>query len=219
MRIRADGRVRVSVPPFTSDRRIDAFVSENAEWLTRALVEHEAQSSQLGLAVAGRLPLGGQLVPIIRTEGTRPRASLATRDGETVLLLRGPPAAEPGAVEIFMREEARERGLQLVALHEPALGVRPKRVRIADPVSRWGSASTTGTISFSWRLALAPDFVFEYVAVHELCHLLEMNHSPRFWRRLAIALPDYVRARSWLDEHGVELHRWCPQAAVGTPGE
>jgi predicted metal-dependent hydrolase len=218
MRIRGDGTVRVSVPPFTSDRQIDAFVAANAEWLERALAEHEAQSSRLGLSVVGRLPLAGQLVPIIRTGGARPHASLGTRDGETVLELRGPPAAEPRAVERFLQGEARERSLEMIALHEAALGVRAKRVRIADPVSRWGSASTTGTISFSWRLALAPVFVFEYVAVHELCHLVEMNHSPKFWGRLAKVLPDYVRGRSWLKEHGVELHRWSAQAALGGSG-
>jgi predicted metal-dependent hydrolase len=205
----------VSVPPRTSDRRIDRFLAEHELWLIGALAEHEVRSRRLGLAVAGKVPLAGELVPLVRTRGDRPRALLARRGGETVVELRGPRSSEAAALERLLRGEARRRALELLVRYEPAVGARPERVRIADPVTRWGSASTTGTISFSWRLALAPGFVFEYVAVHELCHLLEPNHSPRFWAHVARTLPDYARGRSWLREHGVALRSWEPQAALG----
>jgi predicted metal-dependent hydrolase len=214
LRIRQDGTIRVSVPPRTSDRHIDGFIAEHQGWLARALAEREARSSRLGLAAPGKVPIAGELRPIVRAHGSRPQAFLAYLDGETVVGLRGPRASEAAALDRFLRTLARGRALELLHRHEPTVGVRATRLRIADPLTRWGSASTTGTISFSWRLALAPAFVFRYVAVHELCHLLEPNHSPRFWSQVARELPDYALGRSWLREHGLELRSWQPSAAL-----
>jgi hypothetical protein len=88
------------------------------------------------------------------------------------------------------------------------LGVRVRRVSIRDQASRWGSCSSNGVLSFSWRLILAPPFVLDYLAAHEVAHLVEMNHSPRFWRTVLSVCPDTRRAKAWLDAHGAELHRY-----------
>jgi predicted metal-dependent hydrolase len=88
------------------------------------------------------------------------------------------------------------------------LDVAIKRVSVRDQASRWGSCSSTGVLSYSWRLILAPQFVLEYLAVHEVAHLVEMNHSPRFWRLVTAYCPDETRARAWLDAHGSDLHRY-----------
>ncbi len=77
-----------------------------------------------------------------------------------------------------------------------------------DQSSRWGSCSTTGVLSYSWRLILAPPFVLDYLAVHEVAHLVEMNHSPRFWRLVNGICSDADRAKVWLDIHGTDLHRY-----------
>ncbi len=89
-----------------------------------------------------------------------------------------------------------------------ALGVAISRVSVRDQVSRWGSCSSTGVLSYSWRLILAPSFVLEYLAAHEVAHLIEMNHSRRFWRLVERIYPDLKRAKAWLDAHGAELHRY-----------
>jgi predicted metal-dependent hydrolase len=86
--------------------------------------------------------------------------------------------------------------------------VRVKRVAVRDQSSRWGSCSTTGVLSFSWRLILAPSAVLNYLAAHEVAHLVEMNHSPRFWRLVQRLCPDHERAKIWLDVHGTDLHRY-----------
>jgi predicted metal-dependent hydrolase len=88
------------------------------------------------------------------------------------------------------------------------LGVTVRRISIRDQASRWGSCSTTGALSFSWRLVLAPRHVLDYLAAHEVAHLLEMNHSARFWRLLGRMCPDMERAKAWLDVHGTDLHRY-----------
>ena len=79
---------------------------------------------------------------------------------------------------------------------------------VRDQASRWGSCSSTGVLSYSWRLILAPPFVLNYLAAHEVAHLAEMNHSARFWRLVQRLCPDHQRAKVWLDVHGSDLHRY-----------
>lgn len=79
------------------------------------------------------------------------------------------------------------------------------RITIRDQKTRWGSCSAKGTLSFNWRLMLAPPTVLDYVIVHELCHLTYMNHSAAFWRKVEAVYPDYRTARKWLKDHGHEL--------------
>ena len=87
----------------------------------------------------------------------------------------------------------------------PVIGVEPVCVQIRDQRSRWGSCSTRGTLSFNWRLVLAPFDVLDYVVVHELCHLREPNHSRRFWKLVEQRRPDWRAQRDCLHEHGPEL--------------
>ena len=112
------------------------------------------------------------------------------------------------------RREARAR-ISLIAQSEAAaLGVSYARISLRDQRSRWGSCSTTGTLSFNWRLVLAPHDVLDYVVVHEICHLLEMNHGPRFWALVKRRRPGYLEAKAWLDEHGWEMLAYRPPAQI-----
>jgi len=95
-----------------------------------------------------------------------------------------------------------------VMKHAHCLGVRPKKIAVRDQQSRWGSCSTTGALSFSWRLILAPSHVLDYVAAHEVAHLAEMNHGPRFWALVRRAMPNMEVAKTWLQGCGMELHRY-----------
>jgi predicted metal-dependent hydrolase len=111
-------------------------------------------------------------------------------------------------------DDARRAARELVAMvadeEASALGVSYRRIEIRDQRTRWGSCSPRGTLSFSWRLALAPFDVLDYVVVHELCHLRELNHSQRFWRLVASRRPGWRRQRNWLREHGPELLAFQP---------
>ena len=112
--------------------------------------------------------------------------------------------------EIEARRAVRELIAMLIDDEAPEIGVEPKRIQIRDQRSRWGSCSTTGTLSFNWRLVLAPFDVLDYVVVHELCHMREANHSGRFWKLVETRRPDWRAHKDWLDEHGPELLAFRP---------
>ena len=110
--------------------------------------------------------------------------------------------------------DARRAVRELVAMiadeEAPPLGVRYERIQVRDQRTRWGSCSTRGTLSFNWRLVLAPFEVLDYVVVHELCHLREPNHSRRFWGLVESRRPCWREQRGWLREHGAELLAFRP---------
>jgi predicted metal-dependent hydrolase len=112
--------------------------------------------------------------------------------------------------------EARRATRELVAMvaddEAAALGVSVARIEVRDQRTRWGSCSTRGTLSFNWRLVLAPFDVLDYVVVHELCHLREPNHSHRFWRLVESRRPGWRTQRDWLHDHGSELLAFRPAA-------
>ena len=105
-----------------------------------------------------------------------------------------------------LREQARRSARELIAVEAQRMGVNPKSLRIADQKTLWGSCGRNGTISLSWRLALAPPEVFRYVVIHELAHLVHRNHGQRFWAFVARHMPEFEMHRRWLREHGAALH-------------
>ena len=108
----------------------------------------------------------------------------------------------------WLIEEARRDLDVSVTLHARTLGLKPIRIAVKDQASRWGSCSTTGVLSFSWRLILAPPAILDYVAAHEVAHLAEMNHGPRFWALVKRTVPQLDEARRWLHIYGMDLHRY-----------
>jgi predicted metal-dependent hydrolase len=106
-------------------------------------------------------------------------------------------------------------GLERLRLTEEQ-GRREARARmtVRDQRSRWGSCSSKGALNFNWRLVLAPHDVLDYVVVHEICHLVELNHGPRFWRLVERRRPNYRDSKRWLDEHGWEILAYRPPAAA-----
>ena len=122
---------------------------------------------------------------------------------------REAPAASPPELTEQEMEELRRRGQEIlpgrVVYWAARMDVLPTGIRITAARTRWGSCSARGSLSFNCLLMLAPPEVREYVAVHELCHRKQMNHSAAFWREVALWLPDYAAQRAWLREHGPAL--------------
>jgi predicted metal-dependent hydrolase len=111
------------------------------------------------------------------------------------------------------RIEARARISLLAQSEAAALGVTYSRLTMRNQRSRWGSCSSSGALSFNWRLVLAPHDVLDYVVVHEVCHLVELHHGPAFWRLVEKRRPAYAESKRWLDDHGWEILAYQP------PGE
>ncbi|MCB1528054.1 MAG: M48 family metallopeptidase [Hyphomicrobiaceae bacterium] len=137
------------------------------------------------------------------------------KDGATktygALEVAGPIENAPRRLTDWLLEEARRDLDQRVMHHTRNLGLKAKRITVRDQSSRWGSCSTTGTLSFSWRLVLAPPLILDYVAAHEVAHLKEMNHGPNFWALVRRTMPQMDEARQWLQIYGMDLHRYGPK--------
>ena len=118
--------------------------------------------------------------------------------------LAGIPPFTPEQLQA-LAAQARQVLPRRAAYFAPLVGVRYGRITIRCQRTRWGSCSAGGNLSFNCLLALAPPEVVDYVVVHELCHRKQMNHSPAFWREVAVALPDYPARREWLKMNGPTL--------------
>jgi predicted metal-dependent hydrolase len=207
LRIEASSReVVLTMPPRGSVREAKEFAQKHGGWIAARLKRlPEAAPFAHGTDV----PLRGVSHRIVHRRGER--GTVWTEEsscGDRLLCVAGEPAHVNRRINDFLKREA-VRDLEAASrCYAFELGVVLKRISVRDQSSRWGSCSNTGVLSFSWRLVLAPSFVLDYLAAHEVCHLLELNHSPRFWRLVKRLYPYSERAKTWLDVHGADLHRY-----------
>lgn len=175
-----------------------AFLSDHEGWLRRQIAVCRGSRPVRNGTV---LPLGGGTLEIASADGR------LRRTGD-VLHVPGPPGRLPGQVAAWLREAARQHCVAAAERHAAAVGRRVGRITLRDTRSRWGSCSSSGDLMFSWRLVLAPEQVLDYVAAHEVAHLVEMNHSHRFWRVVGQLCPEFETGRQWLRKHGPALHAY-----------
>ncbi len=194
-----DGAI-LTVPANARERDFRDFLARHTVWLEKALA---GQLARIMIADGVELPISGAACRIAVQDGKRRAPQLS--GGELVLTGSG---AEGPRVAAFLKLRARDLLEPAARLYARKVGRRVERIALRDTRSRWGSCSSTGTLSFSWRLAMAPDAVADYVAAHEAAHLVEMNHSPRFWRVVTDLVPDWQVHRDWLKAHGRALHRY-----------
>lgn len=191
-----DGRVSLSLPPGVSMAAAEAFLRRKASWVRGHLAKQPGVSlPEIGAGV----PVEGCVRRIAAAAG---RARL---NGE--LLEVNPARAVAPQVAAVVKALARERLAVACDAHAAALGRRYSALVLRDPRSRWGSCNSAGRLMFSWRLAMAPPEVLDYVAAHEVAHLVEMNHSAAFWAQVARICPDHAHHRAWLRDRGADLHR------------
>jgi predicted metal-dependent hydrolase len=199
LRLRPDGAARVTIPRGGSAAEAKRFAERNAAWLEKQLLRQATRPS-----VPKTWPAGTEI--LFRGERVRLEFGVngetgSIRFGSEVVRLRELAGDLRPAVERHLwRVAARElpaRVLELAALHQSSV----RRVTVRNQRSRWGSCSRRGTVSLNWRLVQAPVFVRDYIILHELAHLREMNHSRRFWREVARLCPDFAAAEKWLKQH------------------
>ena len=207
LRIRAASReVVLTMPRRGSVKEAKAFAERNGGWIAARL---ERLPQGVPFADGTDVPLRGVAHRIAHRPGARGAAwTEIDAAGQPLLCVAGDSAHLARRVRDFLKREAKRDLDASCRRYAAALGVAVKRLSVRDQVSRWGSCSTSGVLSFSWRLILAPAYVLDYLAAHEVAHLIEMNHSRRFWRVLMGICPEMERARAWLSAHGTTLHRY-----------
>ena len=193
----ADDGVHVTLPARAREREAALAVAELRPWIERRLAQVRAARERLAVP-PGHVPyLGSHLA--LAPEAGRVRAH---RRG---LALHVPADDARPAIERWYRRAAREEIAPRLDLAVAALGTRYERLTIRGQRTRWGSCSTTGAMSFNWRLVLAPEPVLDYVVWHEACHLEVMDHSKRFWALLERHRPGYREQQRWLRDNGAAL--------------
>jgi len=216
--LKVDERERegILVVPRDSDRRAGiSFAAERADWFSARLA---SMPEPIPFRPDAVIQLRGSSVTLC-DQGSGRRTELV--EAGTSLILRSPGAAATFSdrVSRFLKAEARRDLENSVAVHCDRLGVEARRVTIKDTRSRWGSCTSDGRLAFSWRLILAPVPVLDYVAAHECAHLIEMNHSERFWALVRRTYGDHAPARRWLKRNGAGLHAFGVAGVSETTSE
>jgi predicted metal-dependent hydrolase len=196
----------LTMPPRGSVREAREFAEKHRAWIaTRFGRLPKAAPFNHG----SELPLRGFIHAIVHRRGARGTVWTETDNrGERLLCVAGESEHVSRRITDYLKRQAKRDLEVAVRRYTEMLGVSCRRISIRDQASRWGSCSTSGVLSFSWRLVLAPRYVLDYLAAHETAHLVEMNHSSRFWRLLRRICPEMERAKVWLDVHGTDLHRY-----------
>ncbi len=226
----------LTMPAYSSFAEADEFLSRHLDWLKERVA---GLPEPVPFTEGAIIPLRG-LAHVLRFEGSvRRRGVVWVEEPEDAKIAPAWPAGARVAkrrlprLQVSGEEEHGPRRLLdwlkrqahfdlklRVDLHAKRLTLKPKRIFVRDQTTRWGSCSTSGALSFSWRLVLAPPFVLDYLAAHEVAHLAHMNHGPRFWALVARTMPRHEEARNWLNKHGSSLHAYgaegMPQHSQGT---
>jgi hypothetical protein len=199
--------VVVTLPTTSHIEEAGRFLSTHADWVRERLGR---VPEPVPLVEGATIPLRGEPHRISLTGSARGVVSVdRSARGLPRLLVSGRHEHAARRLKDWLVAQARKDLEACVALHARRLGVRASHISLRDQTTRWGSCSASGVLSFSWRLILAPRHVLDYVAAHEVAHLREMNHGPRFWKLVAQCVPRLEEAKLWLRNEGSELHRYA----------
>jgi len=203
LRIDADGQgLRVTVPPGMRMAEIDRFLLRHQGWLEKRL---QKIPNRPAVRPGVKIPFRGVPHLIVHEPGTRGTVEVRQLPEGPALVVHGERRHLQRRVADFLKREAKRTIEPLVVKHTQQAGRRAASVRFKDTSSRWGSCSSAGNLSFSWRIVMAPPLVVDYLVAHEVAHLREMNHGPKFWALCRELCPDTDRCRAWLKRNGGAL--------------
>lgn len=208
--IERNGVVTVRPAKGLSPEQVDAVVESKRMWIYRNLAEWRDLNATavvrewvngetfLYLGSAYRLALVGDQDADLKLKDGRfcLKRSLIEQSGEN---------AAKQAIKAFYSIKGDERSRKRVAFFAPKVGVVPKGTRIKDVGYRWASCTNNGALVFHWKCMMAPPRIFDYIVVHELCHLRQRNHTEAFWNEVDKVMPDYRERKVWLKKHGAGL--------------
>ncbi len=204
--IRIDGRAGEAVAVAPSERRLSdavAFARSKAGWIAERL---SARPGGAALEPGAVIPFRGGPVRLEATGGAGAARLVEGPDGFRIVS-GGEGEAFARRVTNLLKRAARDTLQTRTDVHLRTLGQRPVTLSINDPASRWGSCTpTTRSIRYSWRVVMAPPEVLDYLAAHEVAHLVHADHSPAYWSVVHRLVGDHRPVRAWLREHGPALH-------------
>jgi predicted metal-dependent hydrolase len=192
-----NGEIEVVLPRRSPERHAEQAVQQLAPWIERRRRAVARAASEVGRA-PGTVPYLGETLTLVPEAGR----SRVVRRGDRLLV---PFDDAPGALERWYRERARAEVAPRLDAACARAGTSYSGLAIRGQKTRWASCSSKGTMSFNWRLLLAPPEILDYVVEHEVCHLEVMDHSPKFWRLLASRVPEWRSRSAWLKRYGSTL--------------
>jgi len=198
--VQRDGKVIVRAPLKASERQIRQFVESKSGWISekKMQMQEQAPALQKKFTAGERFPYLGQEYALSVVPG--PRAGLRFEGGFS--LNQNSQAEAALLFEKWYKAAARKVLTERVRFYAQKFGLKYQKIRISSARTRWGSCSSRGTLSFTWRLVMAPLEVVDYVILHELAHLRVKNHSATFWAEVARMMPDFKHQRDWLKKNG-----------------
>ena len=210
LRVRtAERDVVLTMPPRGSAREAFAFAQRYREWITHRLAR---LPKAIPFEPGALIPLRGEPHRLVHRMNARGTVWIEATPAGPLLCVAGESAHLSRRLHDFLKREARRDLTEASRRYAAGLNVSIGRITLRDTASRWGSCSSSGALSYSWRLIFAPPFVLDYLAAHEIAHRREMNHGPRFWKAVDMLYPGRERAERWLKMHGPELHRYGVEA-------
>lgn len=200
--IKRGGGAVITVPPHGRVDEVERFLDKQRNWLAARMKRMpEARAFIDGAMV----PIRGEEVRIVGTDRLRGVVKLIVDADEPQVLVPGGPDHLARRLTDWLKKQAHIDLSTRTAFHAERLGVQASSISLRSQSSRWGSCSSAGRLNYNWRLIMAPPFVLDYVAAHEVAHLREMNHSAAFWALVEETLPDMERGRAWLRANGGQL--------------
>lgn len=213
IKIKADGQIYVSAPFYMNIKDIEEVLNKKYDWMIskRQFLSEQNRDNKNEFSDMNIIPFKGQDISFDINENNKKRVSFRF-DGKK-LELDIPSGFQSNDREILVKENLRKFYKNYtqdylkdkLEYYKNMIDVKFVNYRIKDQKSRWGSCSTKGNLNFNFRLSMLPEFVFDYVIVHELCHIREMNHSQRFWMLVERYCPEYKEAREWLRKNSQRL--------------
>jgi len=196
------GIALLTIPPNGRWLEAERFLQKQRAWLVARLKRNPVP---VPFVDGAKIVLRGRAALIAASGELRGQVEVQKRADMLVLTVPGGGEHLARRLTDWLKIEALDELEKRTELHAGRLNVTPKSVRIRAQSSRWGSCSSGARLNYNWRLILAPPFVLDYVAAHEVAHLCEMNHSPAFWARVKQTMPEMERGRAWLKAHGGQL--------------
>ena len=203
-----DNLVKVTVPKNLSDERIEELIKRRVLWIKQKLaLQASAIVSKPKEYVDGEaFAYLGRNYRLKCANGTE--ESVKLKSGYlNVTTKNGKRNSEhiKAAIEQWYRTKALSRLIDKTKRYSAILKVEPTSINLKDYKAMWGSCSPKGVVSYNWRIILAPHKIVDYIVVHELCHLIEPNHSSKYWKQVRSVIPDYENSKEWLKNNGSSL--------------